>query len=730
MKALRNLLLALLFCSSSFIHSQIFNSIYCTANSLVYAVGNNGTIYRSGDGGQSYVNRSIGSANYKSISGKTASIWIAGENGTLLISTNNGINFTQSTIGTTDNINSIFFTDVNTGWVCCSNGKIYMSVNAGASWVSQVSQVSLSLNTIKFVNPSTGFAAGDGGTVVVTTNGGAAWTQSVTPLSKNILSGDISGSTIMVAMKDGWVLRSTNLGNSWNPIDYKITTKSDIAGLVMINANTYYSCGVGGFIRKSTNGGTTFTYGTNPFHVDLKSMYFLDSSRGWCLSSNTNVILRTTNGGVNWVPPNNTTQTLSWVMKIPLTFYTSSGNVFYQSTWNKKEIFVTNSNKVMRSLDVGETWAQVGTQMPYGYISNSFFVSPKDTNIFLCAIDSNDSVHGKVLRSTDYGQTWVETFSGNRSSDGIPMEMDPNHSDTIYYGPTDSTLFRSTNFGLTWSSVSPQIFENICQIRVLPGNSNTILVGSAAFIGNGPSKLRRSTDWGATWSLRDSNMGTYPEVPGIVTSLLDPLIYCTQYRGNINNGVKRSFDNGATWSHVNIDESPWGIDIAKDDPNTFVYAPWDYTVGPAGYITYDKGLHFTALPVLTNSQNFSVYFYNRNTLFLQQSMGIYKLKVTISSPIGIQPVSTEIPKEFSLWQNYPNPFNPNTNIKFNIPKESGVRLEIFDAIGRSISVIVDEKLNAGTYNVEWDGSGYSSGVYYYRIQTDSYTDTKKMILVK
>jgi photosystem II stability/assembly factor-like uncharacterized protein len=181
---------------------------------------------------------------------------------------------------------------------------------------------------------------------------------------------------------------------------------------------------------------------------------------------------------------------------------------------------------VMRSIDVGETWSQIGAAIPYGSISSSFFVSPKDTNIFLVAIDSNDAVHGKVLRSTDYGVSWSETFSGNRSADGTPMAVDPNHSDTVYYGPTDSVLFRSTNFGLTWNTVSPRHFDNVCIIKVLESNSNVILVGGAGTSQTGVSHLARSSDYGLTWAIVDSNTGTYPEypeVPVVVSSLLSPL---------------------------------------------------------------------------------------------------------------------------------------------------------------------------------------------------------------
>ncbi len=187
-------------------------------------------------------------------------------------------------------------------------------------------------------------------------------------------------------------------------------------------------------------------------------------------------------------------------------------------------------------------------------------------------------LHGKVLRSTDYGQTWAATFSGNRSSDGTPMAMDPNHSDTVYYGPTDSSLFRSTDFGLTWSAVSPRHFDNVCSIKVLEGNSNVIMVGGAGTQQSFVSHLVRSTDFGTTWTVVDSNSGYYPEVPSVVSSQLSPVLYCAQYRGDYG-GVKRSLDNGVSWSNINIDNDVWGMDIAKDDPNVFVYADWGSSPG-------------------------------------------------------------------------------------------------------------------------------------------------------
>lgn len=99
-------------------------------------------------------------------------------------------------------------------------------------------------------------------------------------------------------------------------------------------------------------------------------------------------------------------------------------------------------------------------------------------------------------------------------------------------------------------------------------------------------------------------------------------------------------------------------------------------------------------------------------------------------PIGIQPISNSIPEEFQLYQNFPNPFNPNSKIKFQIAKLSGVKLVVFDVLGREVSTLVDEQLKPGTYEINFDGSNLSSGVYYYKLIADEYTETKRMALIK
>ena len=107
--------------------------------------------------------------------------------------------------------------------------------------------------------------------------------------------------------------------------------------------------------------------------------------------------------------------------------------------------------------------------------------------------------------------------------------------------------------------------------------------------------------------------------------------------------------------------------------------------------------------------------------------------ITISESgniIGISQNSNEIPEDFSLLQNYPNPFNPVTKIKFNIQRKSRVSITIYDLTGRLIETIAESEMSAGSYEAIWDGSRFASGVYFYSIQTGSYSLTKKMILLK
>jgi hypothetical protein len=113
---------------------------------------------------------------------------------------------------------------------------------------------------------------------------------------------------------------------------------------------------------------------------------------------------------------------------------------------------------------------------------------------------------------------------------------------------------------------------------------------------------------------------------------------------------------------------------------------------------------------------------------LLRSVAIVKGNVNL---VGIDPGTIGgIPGTFNLFQNYPNPFNPVTLIKYFLSKTSKVKITIYDILGRETETLVNEQMNPGNYEVRWDGTNYSSGVYFYRIVTNGFTETKKMILMK
>ncbi|MCI0449632.1 MAG: immune inhibitor A [Chlorobi bacterium] len=99
-------------------------------------------------------------------------------------------------------------------------------------------------------------------------------------------------------------------------------------------------------------------------------------------------------------------------------------------------------------------------------------------------------------------------------------------------------------------------------------------------------------------------------------------------------------------------------------------------------------------------------------------------------PVGISQNEGVVPKRFAMYQNYPNPFNPVTKVKFDIPRQTFVKITVFDVLGQEIALIVNQNLNAGSYNADFDGSNLPSGIYFYKIEAGEFTVTKKMILVK
>lgn len=109
---------------------------------------------------------------------------------------------------------------------------------------------------------------------------------------------------------------------------------------------------------------------------------------------------------------------------------------------------------------------------------------------------------------------------------------------------------------------------------------------------------------------------------------------------------------------------------------------------------------------------------------------VYVDKVQMLGTVGISQIGNNIPKKYALSQNYPNPFNPVTKIKFDVPKNGNVTLEVFNNLGQVVKTLHNGYTSAGYYETSFDGSQLTSGMYFYRLTSKDFTETKKMILVK
>jgi hypothetical protein len=97
---------------------------------------------------------------------------------------------------------------------------------------------------------------------------------------------------------------------------------------------------------------------------------------------------------------------------------------------------------------------------------------------------------------------------------------------------------------------------------------------------------------------------------------------------------------------------------------------------------------------------------------------------------GIVELEIKTPSTFSLEQNYPNPFNPGTLIRFSIPVETNVRLNVYNTLGQEVAEIINSRLKEGYHEVEFDAGSLTSGIYFYRLEADKFVDVKKMIIIK
>jgi hypothetical protein len=207
---------------------------------------------------------------------------------------------------------------------------------------------------------------------------------------------------------------------------------------------------------------------------------------------------------------------------------------------------------------------------------------------------------------------------------------------------------------------------------------------------------KRSTDGGNNWGTdtRLSNNSTYSRDPSIIVfGLAVHVVWEDNRDGNLEIYYKRSTNGGVNWE----------ADTRLSNNFNLSLYPFVSVIGSVVHTIWQD----------LRDGNYEIYY-----------------KCNPTGNVGITNVNSEIPNEYKLKQNYPNPFNPTTKIKFDIPKSSNVKLTVYDITGKEISILVNEKISPGSYETEFNGDKYASGIYFYRLETPDFFQTKKMLLIK
>jgi hypothetical protein len=126
----------------------------------------------------------------------------------------------------------------------------------------------------------------------------------------------------------------------------------------------------------------------------------------------------------------------------------------------------------------------------------------------------------------------------------------------------------------------------------------------------------------------------------------------------------------------------------------------------------------------------SIHVDNAGNVYVAGTSSLDYAVVKYSTVSGISSLSNQIPSGFELRQNYPNPFNPSTNIEFKVVTNEHVSLDVYDINGKLVEELVNSTMSAGAYMINFDASKLSSGIYFYKLTTSSFSDTKRMMLVK
>jgi photosystem II stability/assembly factor-like uncharacterized protein len=365
----------------------------------------------------------------------------------------------------------------------------------------------------------------------------------------------------------------------------------------------------------------------------------------------------------------------------------------------------TSDSGIYRSSNNGMSWQQSNTGLT-------------SLNVWTIKVFSNHSdiiwagtQDMGLFKSTDLGGSWILS--------GLPewvSELTSNSNGDIFASTISDGIYRSTDAGNNWESVSDpmQVGNDVYSINV--NTNDDIFAGTDAH-------MFQSTDAGNSWIQIDNGL----VVTGVIWSIAFNLsgdVFAGDGGGFFTGvgSVYRSIDNGNNWSQTMMtNRSVIAMTTISD---SIIYAGTDLGV----YVSYDNGNSGEQINSgLTESLIYSLSLDKSGHLFAGTNNGIFRSTDALTF---IDEDHKDLPLNFTLSQNYPNPFNPSSKISWQSPVGSHQTLKVYDLLGREVATLVDEFRPAGSYEVKFDAENLTSGIYLYKLQVGSNTETRKMVLMK
>jgi photosystem II stability/assembly factor-like uncharacterized protein len=373
--------------------------------------------------------------------------------------------------------------------------------------------------------------------------------------------------------------------------------------------------------------------------------------------------------------------------------------------------YAASTNGLWITTNAGRNWAQRGAESGLS-ASNGWVMS-------VALIDSGYLLAGAnngLFKSTDKGQSWRNILWPPPYGSVTSILVAKNK--TIFTG--GETIFRSVDNGNSWTQVVSDSMASPYVWRMTQTVTGTILAGISSGVPTLGRGVLLSTDNGDKWTLSDS--GFKPSLKNIMGITAQNGIFPVAYAVTEYTGAYITRDDGKSWKH--IDEIPeiYGS-AAATTPVLGIFLGFGTSVREPLYRQLGAG--WGIVPGLIGRMVESITPFGLSGVVVTVNNGIFL--ITFENPTKVE--DNSVPNDFRLEQNFPNPFNPSTTIRFSLPVWEYVNLKIYNSLGQMVET-VSGGLSAGVHQYIWNASQYPSGIYFYQLKAGTFTETKRMLLVK